>query len=231
MKQGVWWLAATAGCAFLWGFVAGKYRVWPYRPMQATYWTAHAKVRPAPGGTDQFRVFAPQSDVVFVGDSITRAGNWSEIFRGVTVANRAIDGETVQELSLRLDTVLSVHPRKVFLMAGINDVYRLTDVPVILEAYGRVVTGLTQGGAHVYLQSTLECRGCGSSLARVRELNSGLRRIAAENEATWVDLNRCLSDRDGLNPALTSDGTHLNAAGYLQWSQVLAPYVAQKNTP
>jgi len=60
----------------------------------------------------------------------------------------------------------------------------------------------------------------------VRALNACLKKYAADHRITFIDLNSLLSSkRLGLLPKYTSDGSHLTAAGYIAWSQMVQPYM------
>ena len=63
-------------------------------------------------------------DVVFLGDSITEAGPWEELFPGIRVRNRGIGGDTTGGVLRRLEQVTSGGPAKVFLLIGTNDLGR-----------------------------------------------------------------------------------------------------------
>ena len=56
------------------------------------------------------------TDIVFVGDSITARFEWDEYFTEYTVANRGIDSDVTEGVLNRLDTIVSQTPEKIFLM-------------------------------------------------------------------------------------------------------------------
>ena len=62
------------------------------------------------------------TDIVFLGDSITARFEWQEYFSDLTVTNRGIDSDVTEGVLNRLDTVENQHPQKIFLMIGINDI-------------------------------------------------------------------------------------------------------------
>ena len=55
------------------------------------------------------------TDIVFLGDSITARFEWQEYFSDLTVANRGIDSDVTEGVLNRLDTVENQHPKKIFL--------------------------------------------------------------------------------------------------------------------
>ena len=54
------------------------------------------------------------TDIVFLGDSITARFEWQEYFSDLTVANRGIDSDVTEGVLNRLDTVENQHPKKSF---------------------------------------------------------------------------------------------------------------------
>lgn len=175
-----------------------------------------------------FATFSPKSDVVMVGDSITSAGEWSEIFPNVKIANRGISGETAEDILLRMNTILSVRPNKAFVMVGINDIYDGQSVDQIYKNYVDIVEQLRAHHITVYIQSTIECsiQTCGNRLYKVRELNTRLKDYANERGIPYINLNAALSSaQQGLLPEYTYDGMHLKASGFVQWKHAIAPYI------
>ena len=175
-----------------------------------------------------FRAFSPKADVVMIGDSITSAGEWSEIFPAIKISNRGISGETAEDILERMDSIFAVHPRKAFVMVGINDIYDGQSINKIFTNYTSIVRQLQEKGITVYIQSTIECSvdRCGDRIHKVRELNQRLQTYASSNNLTFIDLNSKLSsEKQGLLNDFTYDGMHLSANGFIQWRDLIAPHV------
>jgi lysophospholipase L1-like esterase len=176
----------------------------------------------------QFELFPRPAEVVMLGDSLVESGLWSEMFQGVAIANRGVRGDLTEDMLARLETVTNVGPRKVFVMAGINDIYGGRSNEQIIASYRAIVRKLTDKGISAYVQSTLECNrsSCGYKLQRVRQLNLELKQMAEEEGVAFIDLNRSMASEDeGLKAYLTYDGTHLEGAGYAAWAEALGPYM------
>jgi lysophospholipase L1-like esterase len=175
-----------------------------------------------------FQTFSPRSDVVMVGDSLTAAAPWNEIFPKVQIANRGIDGDTTHDILLRMDTILSVLPKKALIMVGINDIHRGASLDSVFWNYREIVKRLQQAGVIVIIQSTLECSKdvCGDRVYQVRDLNKQLEDFAKGNNIVFLDINADLSNpSDGLLSKYSYDGIHLLASGYVKWSERIRPYV------
>jgi len=75
------------------------------------------------------------TDIVFLGDSITARFEWQEYFSDLTVTNRGIDSDVTEGVLNRLDTVENQHPEKIFLMIGINDIMHKLPPDVSMQNY------------------------------------------------------------------------------------------------
>jgi lysophospholipase L1-like esterase len=222
-------LLLSVTSAFFWGFYAAKREKFPSAFLSKIYWSSVSRVRPRV--ETQFDFIKQHSDIVFVGDSLTAFGLWEEAFRGQTIAYRAQPGQTIQEILQWADNVVALSPKKIFVMAGINDVVRNIPVQQSVDAYARLIECFTACGAQVIIQSTIECNGAIAGNARllaIRELNEQLRVLASRNpQVKWLDLNESMANNGGLRVEFAeADGLHLSAHGYLAWFKVLRPFVS-----
>lgn len=225
---------------FAWGWVAGSREAFPHRQILAVRtWFAPASPPAAqpPMYTNPNAMRAGQADswlqtrpdIVMAGDSITAAGRWSEMFPDARIVNRGIPGDTVSGLLARARTIAATRPRSIFVLIGINDVLGGNDNGRILVRYRRALDTLADSGARIAIQSTLQCSttACTPAVrAQIDGLNAALMRIAVERGWRFVDLNARLSDGNGLKPAYTYDGVHLNGAGYRLWRETIGAEVA-----
>jgi lysophospholipase L1-like esterase len=183
--------------------------------------------------------------VVFVGNSITEQGWWSVLFRAKNIVNRGIGGDNTYGILDRLPDILAGGPSKLFIMAGINDLYAGRDAETIAANIARMVEMARQSApkCKVYIQSVLPV-----NLAKlaypgyekndeVARLNNMLRRMceqtgatgvagatgatgaAGATGATWIDLTPVMTDAGGqLKAEFTKDGIHLHPEGYVAWT-------------
>ena len=180
-----------------------------------------------PERREQFEIFSRQADVVMIGDSITQAGHWDDIFPNIKIANRGIGSDRTDDVIRRIDTIISVKPKKAFVMIGINDVKRRS-VDDVFADYKKIVTSLQDNKIQVFIQSTLECSksSCGERLDNIRNLNEKLKAYATVMKITFININDGLtSQQDGLLKEYTYDGIHLRGNGYVVWSKTISPYV------
>lgn len=167
---------------------------------------------------------AGRTDLTFVGDSITAAGPWQTAFPNRKVVNAGVPGYTTVDLLAHGPRSSRDQPHTYVLMAGINDLRRGARPEAVAERLALIRGGLAGPGQRVIQVSTLPCqvRRCGAAALRdVETLNRLLRRQVPA--ADFLDLSAAFSDPQGLRSDWTSDGLHLNAAGYEQWLQRLRP--------
>jgi lysophospholipase L1-like esterase len=109
-------------------------------------------------------------------------------------------------------------------MVGINDLRHGAKAESVAQRLALIRQTLATPGQRLIQVSTLPCqiRSCGAAaLAEVDQLNRLLRRQTPADD--FLDLTPDFQDAQGLRPAFSSDGLHLNRAGYGQWLQRLRP--------
>lgn len=192
-------------------------------------WLQHwfPRTTPRPRNT-LFEAFHPHADVVMIGDSLTEAAEWHDMFPGTSIANRGISGDRTDDILRRMDAILAVGATRAFVMVGFNDFALDQPVAVAFENYRKILDRLVEEKVEVYIQSTIECARavCGGVLDDIRALNQLLRAHADKNGLTFIDLNESLSSpQTGLIKQYTYDGIHLLGLGYLQWRGRIEQYV------
>ena len=166
-------------------------------------------------------------DVVMLGDSLTQRGEWWELL-GRPVANRGISSDTVADVEARLDDVVALQPKVLFLLVGVNDLARGVTPEALAARHAALVAELRRRIPETRLvvepllpirDEVVESRGRTS--ATIRRTNELLRSAAG---ADWLDLHVKLADANGeLDARYSFDGVHLTAAGYRVWAEALRP--------
>ncbi len=179
----------------------------------------------------QKKLTIERGGIVFIGNSITAQGPWRELLGRADVYNRGIEGDMTRGLLERLPGVLAAEPAKLFVMIGINDLINHSEEEVVGN-YKEIIDLIRQQSpaTSVYIQSILpvnnEVRQSGISNESVRRINESLRKLAQQNDLTFVDLNALLQDAQGkLKATFTSDGIHINGDAYLIWRDALLKYL------
>lgn len=181
---------------------------------------AHFKLQPLRKG-----------DIVFIGDSITEQGlNWSIRFNDLRVRNRGISGDMTYGVLARLNELKAAPPKAIFLKIGVNDIFnyhyikQVKDLASVSNNIEKIVTQLNDSlpNTQIYVQSILpDHRNFITQMAQT--VNQQIKAIEHAN-FTYIDLHTAFLGPQGtLKKSLTTDGTHLNQAGYDLWAKQLAP--------
>jgi lysophospholipase L1-like esterase len=171
-----------------------------------------------------------KAEIVFLGDSITRGGQFQEAFPHCTIMNLGISGDTLEGMRKRISTVQLLNPKAVFILGGING---LTDYNLKLNVirYVRLIKELQIAlpSAQLYVQSVLPiskkqerkvCHNC-----TIQQFNKELRLLAENENIQFVDLFELFFKDGELDIQATTDGIHLAPDAYERWFAMLKPYI------
>jgi len=186
---------------------------------------------------DQFRSYPnSQKDIIFLGNSITAGADWNELLSLPQARNRGISGDITYGVLERLDEVTTGKPAKVFVLIGINDMARSIPDSVILSNYEKIIHRIKKESpaTRIYFNTLLPVNNSFPDKnhfnkdEHIAALNAGLRKIAAREKITLIDIHDHFLDKDKkLDKQYTYDGLHLNAAGYAHWASLLKPHIAK----
>jgi lysophospholipase L1-like esterase len=170
--------------------------------------------------------------IVMLGDSITEAAPWDEITSCRSIANRGVGGDTTAGVLGRLDGVLKLRPRAVFLMIGVNDITLGVARDQTLANYRGILDRLNAANLHTSVAYVLPVARSyakwrnNAAIASLNEAIDGL--IAGRPGTSAVDLRPLVRNGDGyLREDLSYDGLHLNAKGYAIWRDAIAAEVGR----
>lgn len=175
------------------------------------------------------------NDIVFLGDSITASGEWSEYYPDKSCRNRGVGGDNTDSILLRLNDVINGKPKKIFLLAGINDIPR-KNYEHMLDNFKQIIQNISSKSPNtkVYIESILPIN---KSILQttfiadnedIKLLNSKLKYLCLKYKIEFIDTFNSFLGTDGqLKTELTKEGIHLNSEGYLVLSEILKPYVLQ----
>jgi lysophospholipase L1-like esterase len=178
--------------------------------------------------------------VVFMGDSITDMWvnpEFGGFFPGKLYVDRGISGQTTPQMLIRFrPDVIALQPKVVVILAGTNDLAGNTG-PMTLEEIEDNLASMAElaraHGIRTVLASVLPVSNYGHdrqgnpidmrikrSPEKILELNTWIKRYAAENGHVYLDYFSAMVDQQGLlQQELSEDGLHPNRKGY----QVMAP--------
>ena len=182
--------------------------------------------------------------VVFMGDSITDAWvspEFGGFFPGRPYVDRGISGQTTPQMLIRFrPDVIALQPKVVVILAGTNDIAGNTG-PMTLGQIEANLASMAQlartNKIRVVLASVLPVSNYGHDRQgnpldmrinrppeKILELNTWIKKYAAENGHTYLDYFSAMVDEQGLlQRDLSEDGLHPNAKGYA----VMSPLAEQ----
>ena len=174
---------------------------------------------------------APNTRVIFFGDSITDSWHLDQFFPGRNYLNRGISGQTTPQMLVRFrQDVLALHPAVLVVLAGTNDLAGNTGPETLTQVednYSTLAELSHLHGIRVVFASVTPVNDSvhpdmshGRPPASILALNTWLANYCAANGHTYLDYFSAMVDPGGmLRRELSGDGLHPNAAGYA----VMAP--------
>lgn len=177
--------------------------------------------------------------IVFIGDSITEF--WERFdalfFSNNNYINRGIKNQTTSQILARFEEdVIHIKPKKVVILAGINDIAE-NNGPISLEdILNNIITMLTKAN-----QNNIEVILCAllpanrfywnpkiTPASDVLKLNEMLKTYAEANKITFVNYyNEMVDENNGLKKQYGEDGVHPTLEGYLKMKSILQPFLKQ----
>lgn len=173
-----------------------------------------------------------QADIVMLGNSLTHGVAWNELLGRTNVVERGITSDVLQGFESRINSILKLNPKIVFIMGGLNDIYNWTPVEEIFPVYQRILSKLKEKKIIPVIQSTTYstktyAKDWGGTVEgnfgrnrEVDKLNKLLFDYAKKNGIDFIDLTSLMATVDGfLRPELTWDGVHFKAEAYKIWAR------------
>jgi len=164
-------------------------------------------------------------DIVLLGDSHFELFPANELLGSARVRNRGLSGQTVRDLLGRAAHIAEGRPRMVVLLVGVNDIGQgrsereyARDMDELMDAFGPGHTKLAVVSIPPNTDPGIQ--------RKIMRFNDALRERCAERGVPFVDLDPHLLADEGLDPALSLDGRHLNGPGYLRLAEALRPLIA-----
>ena len=163
-----------------------------------------------------------QTDLLFLGDSLTDYHNWSRFGKHF---NAGIAGDTTDGLLYRMEYILDKKPETIVLMIGINDLLQGINLEQIEQNYLKILDSLEKTKRLIILSTLpviddIQTREIND---KVTALNIFLKIEAKKRGAEYVDLYSHFTDsKKGLIKKYTIDGVHLNDSGYKLWENILS---------
>jgi lysophospholipase L1-like esterase len=196
------------------------------------------------GERSEYLALSPKpGGVVFVGDSLTwyplvylarryaEGGDvrgWGPIFDAHAVVNMSIPGDAVRPMRSRIADVGQFRPRRVVILAGVNDLNANGPVEPVGTEYGLMIDEARRAAPGAEIVSLSVLPTCSDdprfSNERIGRLNLAIRAAAESHGAHYVVLWPSLAENGRLPTRLAlGDGIHPNVAGVDRWADIMLP--------
>lgn len=174
---------------------------------------------------------ATTGKIMFLGNSITEMGDFRKLTGDTTVVNRGIGGDITFGIINRIDEIVRFKPSKIFILIGINDLYKQIPEQTYVSNISAIVNLIRSQSPKtaIYVQSILPVNPSFKEFPKgydlndkVNVVNRQLSYMSKRLRYTYIDLNKHFRDDKGLMQVKYSvDGLHLGAAGYQLWMKIL----------
>lgn len=169
-------------------------------------------------------------DVCFFGHSQIYYGDFQKYFPKLKIIELGYPGQDIKGMLMRTDQIKDVHPKKIFIMAGVNSLwYTKHDFE---ESYERLINKIRSENrnSQLYVLNILpECDGKGGKSSNnqiIRERNYFIKKIAEKIGIECIDLYTVYADRNGQLPmSMSVDGLHLKPNAHSIMYKELSPYI------
>lgn len=199
--------------------------VYPPGFMDSTY-----RPKITPDSIASFKAHPVGSDnIVFLGNSITARCNWAKLFNNPLIKGRGISGDLTFGVLERMDEIIAGHPKKVFILIGINDISRNVPDSIIERNHRKMVAKIRAGSpeTQIYFCTLLPVNPSFGKFpnhygkdGHILAVNAAIRKLKAKN-VNIVDLYpNFLDSENHLKAEYCVDGLHPNDAGYQVWVKV-----------
>jgi lysophospholipase L1-like esterase len=171
------------------------------------------------------------ASIVMLGDSLTEGAPWEELTGCARLVNRGVSGDTTPGVLARLDEIVKLKPRAVFLMIGVNDISRHVPKETSVESLRAILDRLERAGIRTFAFHVLPVTASYARKERkndsINALNAAIAGVFAQHPGTQViDLRPLVRGSDGaLREELSYNGLHLSPKGYEIWRDAIAPEV------
>ena len=156
---------------------------------------------------------------VFLGDDITANFDLDKYFQNETLVNQGVNGDTIGSLMERLDDTISLSPKKIVLMIGLNDLISDNGLnSSIKENYNNLITSIINRSneTEIILESILPVNSKKYDKLNedIIEFNDYIKSLSKKYNLKYIDLHDNFSNETKLVDKLYLDGITPNDQGY-----------------
>src|SRR5690606_3127385 len=152
------------------------------------------------------------------------------LFPDHKIINLGLSGDNIIGMKRRVPMLKAVNPKKIFIMAGTNDLVHV-NLDEYESRYISLITTIKDSipEAKIYIQSVLPSNnklGKYASNAKVQEANKIAENIASKFNCVYINLYDLYADENNELPKeFTHDGVHLVPEKYDIWANAIRDYL------
>ena len=167
---------------------------------------------------------------MFFGNSITAGSDFQKEFPNLSIINLGLPGDDLVGMMFRVPMIQEVNPKVIFIMAGANDLFLISE-QLFIERYGNLLKTIKDSipQANIVVESILpmnhEKKKDALSSDVIVSANKSLRILAGEHGCGFINLYDLYSENNEMPSNLTRDGIHLYPHAYDRWSEAITPYL------
>lgn len=175
--------------------------------------------------------------IVFIGDSITEFWERYDLnfFSQNNYINRGISSQTTSQILERFQNdVIDLQPKRVIILAGINDIAENNGPISLEETFQNIVLMVNKAN-----ENNVEAILCSvlptnifywnpkvQPIDKIMQLNQMIKAYSLINQIKYVDYYTEMIDENlGLDTKYSDDGVHPNLDGYLKMKTILEFYM------
>lgn len=170
------------------------------------------------------------SDIVFIGDSLTCGENFQEYFPKSKILNLGLSGDTILGVSERSNVISNFTPEKIFIECGVNS-FLSTSLKTMVNQYEEMISKLSvhNPSAQIYIQSVFPISQSAESgnltNQNIITFNTELKAIADDHKAVYIDVYHHYAEDGQMKAEYTKDGIHIKDEYKHLWLNVLSEYI------
>lgn len=195
---------------------AGTLRAW----QQLKIFVAKPRMTLLEARYEMLKLAPRKPSIVMLGDSITAGVPWTEVAECASAANYGFNGDTSAGVLYRIQEILILQPRAVFLMVGANDILTRTKPSDTADTISRIVEHLEGAGIAVIVHPVLPIEGIDK---QVEATNHAVARALVSTKAAIVPLPIGIHD--------LRDGIHMGPSGFVKWHDAIRPVMTEHCLP
>lgn len=184
------------------------------------------------GWTNSIEKQHKQYDVAFFGNSLTYNSDFQRYYPDLAIINLGVSGNTLKDMRRRISTLVAANPKKVFIMAGANDLL-IESIDEYEEDYMNVINNIKKflPMTRIYVQSMLPMNASAGYKQvpsnTIIEANRRIRILSEKMNVTYVDIFSSYAIADTLKSDVSDDGLHLIPDSYCIWGDVIKKFIYQ----